>query len=63
MTQQEKYYKQLSEIYLTENELHQETSTKIMQALGITIEMHSDLIKYLISCLLYTSDAADERIV
>ena len=49
MTQQEKYYKQLSEIYLTENELHQETSTKIMQALGITIEMHSHLIKYLIS--------------
>lgn len=46
MTPEEKYYWELSEIYIAQYENHMDRENKLMIAKGVTTEMVSDLIEW-----------------
>lgn len=46
MTQSEKYYQSLAEIYISRYESHIDREYQIMLAKGVTAEMISELLKY-----------------
>lgn len=49
MSPEEKHYWELSEVYLATYQNNLESSFKIMQAMGVIVEMESDLIQFELS--------------
>lgn len=46
MTEAEKHYWDLSEVYIGAYQIHIEPNIKIMQAMGVVVEMESDLVVF-----------------
>ncbi|TDO21924.1 hypothetical protein [Pedobacter duraquae] len=47
MTSEEKHYWDLSEVYLAEYEDHTDHYARVLQAMGVIVEMESDLAEFL----------------